>query len=416
MKKQIIIAIAISISAFSFAQKKELKAVEKAIKGNNYAEAKSALKQAESLMSAMDEKMKAQYYYLNAQALYAGGAGSMTDIDAAIESLGKVEGAYVAERNELKQTMVNTILTKGNDLYEKQDFSTSSKYFEKAYRLSKKDTTFLYYAAVTAVNVQEYDRALTLYEELKKVGYTGIEKQFYATNKETGEEEVLDKTTRDLYVKSGTHINPGERVTESKKPEIVKNVALIYITNGDNEKAIEAIKDAKAENPDDVNLILTEANIYYKMGNNEEFKKLLEKATEKDPNNAELQYNLGVLAAESGDAESAKKYYGKTMELNPSYVNAYINMAAVVLEKEKSIIEEMNNLGTSSADNKKYDELVEVRKGIYKEAVPYLEQALGLDSKNVSAASTLMNIYSILGDTAKYKEMKDKIDSINAEN
>ncbi|MGE5944644.1 MAG: hypothetical protein ACM31G_09925, partial [Flavobacteriales bacterium] len=95
MKKQIIIALAISISAFSFAQKKELKAVEKAIKGNNYAEAKSALKQAESLMSAMDEKAKAQYYYLNAQALYAGGAGSMADIDAAIESLGKVEGAYV---------------------------------------------------------------------------------------------------------------------------------------------------------------------------------------------------------------------------------------------------------------------------------------------------------------------------------
>src|SRR5690606_27696165 len=71
MKKQIIIALAISISAFSFAQKKELKAVEKAIKGNNYAEAKSALKQAESLMSAMDEKAKAQYYYLHAQALYA---------------------------------------------------------------------------------------------------------------------------------------------------------------------------------------------------------------------------------------------------------------------------------------------------------------------------------------------------------
>ncbi|WP_100611499.1 tetratricopeptide repeat protein [Confluentibacter lentus] len=416
MKKQIIIALAVSISAFSFAQKKELKAVEKAIKGNNYAEAKSALKQAESLMSAMDAKTKAEYYYLNAQALYAGGAGSMTDIDAAIESLGNVEGAYVAESNELKQTMVNSILTKGNDLYEKQDFSTSSKYFEKAYRLSEKDTTFLYYAAVTAVNVQEYDRALKLYEELKKIGYTGIEKQFYATNKETGEEDILDKAARDLYVRSGTHINPGERMTESKKPEIVKNVALIYVTNGDNEKAIAAIKDAKAESPDDINLILTEANIYFKMGNNEEFKKLLETATEKDPNNAELQYNLGVLSAESGDVENAKKYYAKSIQLNPNYVNAYINMAAVVLEKEKSIIEEMNNLGTSSADNKKYDELVEVRKVVYKEAVPYLEQAMKLDSNNVSAVSTLMNIYSILGETAKQKEMKDKLDSINTEN
>ncbi len=413
MKKQIIIAFAISISAFSFAQKKELKAVEKAIKGNNYAEAKSALKQAESLMSAMDEKTKAQYYYLNAQALYAGGAGSMADIDAAVESLGKVQGDYVAESNELKQTMANGIITKGNGFYEKKDFSTSSKYFEKAYRLSKKDTLFLYYAAVTAVNVPEYDRALTLYEELKKLGYTGIEKQYYATNKETGEEDVLEKSTRDIYVKSGTHINPGERMTESKKPEIVKNVALIYVSKGDNEKAIAAIKDARSESPNDVNLILSEANIYYKMGNNEEFKKLLQKATEMDPNNAELQYNLGVLSAEAGDAVAAKNYYDKTIQLNPEYINAYINSAALVLEKEKSIIEEMNGLGNSAKDNKRYDELIEVRKTVYKEAIPYLEKALSIDSKNVNAATTLMNIYSVLGETEKYKAMKAKVDSLN---
>lgn len=413
MKKQIIIALTLSISAFSFAQKKELKAVEKAIKGNNYAEAKSALKQAESLMSAMDDKTKAQYYYLNAQALYAGGAGSISDIDTAIESLGNVKGAYVKESDELKQNMVSTILTKGNALYENKDFSSSSKYFEKAYRLSERDTTFLYYAAATAVNVQEYDRALSLYEELKKLGYTGIEKQFYATNKETGEEDILDKTTRDLYVKSGTHSNPGERVTESKKPEIVKNVALIYVSKGDNDKALTAIKDARAESPEDVNLILSEANLYFTMGNNEEFKKLLEQATQMDPNNAELQYNLGVLSAEAGDATAAKKYYDKTIELKPEYVNAYINSAALVLEKEKALIEEMNGLGTSAKDNKRYDELVEVRKTIYKDAIPYLEKALSYEANNVSAAKTLMNIYSILGETEKHKQMKAKVDALN---
>lgn len=413
MKKQIIIALSISISAFSFAQKKELRAVEKAIKGNNYAEAKSALKQAESLMSAMDDKTKAQYYYLNAQALYAGGAGSMTDIDAAIESLGNVQGAYVKESDELKQNMVNTILTKGNALYENKDFSSSSKYFEKAYRLSERDTTFLYYAAATAVNVQEYDRALGLYEELKKLGYTGIERQFYATNKETGEEDILDKSARDLYVRSGTHLNPGERLTESKKPEIVKNVALIYVSKGDNDKAITAIKDARAESPNDVNLILSEANLYFTMGNNDEFKKLLEQATQMDPNNAELQYNLGVLSAEAGDAIAAKKYYDKTIELKPEYVNAYINSAALVLEKEKVLIDEMNGLGTSTKDNKRYDELVEVRKTIYKDAIPYLEKALSYEPNNESAAKTLMNIYSILGETEKHKEMKAKVDALN---
>ncbi|HMR15303.1 MAG TPA: hypothetical protein PKD13_02370, partial [Mariniflexile sp.] len=81
MKKQIIIAVAISLSAFSFAQKKELKEAEKALKGNNYAEAKTALKQAETMMSSMDDKLKDQYHYLHAQALYAGGAASINDIE-----------------------------------------------------------------------------------------------------------------------------------------------------------------------------------------------------------------------------------------------------------------------------------------------------------------------------------------------
>ncbi|MBU3822340.1 tetratricopeptide repeat protein [Flavobacteriaceae bacterium XHP0103] len=412
MKKQVIIALAISVSAFSFAQKKELKAVEKAIKGSNYAEAKAALQQVEPLMSQMDEKETAQFYYLKAKTLFAGGAGSINDIDLAIENIGKVEGGYETEVAELKQEMANNLLTRGNEFYNKQDYSSSSKFFEKTYRLNK-DTIFLYYAASTAVNVPEYDRALTLYEELKGLGYTGIEKEYYATNKETGEEDVLDKTTRDLYVRSGTHSNPGERMTESRKPEIVKNVALIYVSQGNNEKAIAAIQDAKEESPDDINLILSEANIYYKMGDTEKFKSLLQKATDLDPNNAELQYNLGVISGESGDVEGAKKYYKKTIELDPNYINAYINLAVTILDGEKALVDEMNGLGNSAADNKRYDELLEQRKVLYKEAIPHLDQALKIDGENVNAATTLMNIYSVLGETDKYKEMKAKVDSLN---
>ncbi|MFD0990803.1 tetratricopeptide repeat protein [Mariniflexile jejuense] len=413
MKKQITIALAITLGTFSFAQKKELKEADKAIKGSNYAEAKSALKQVEPLMSSMDDKLKDQYYLLHAQALYAGGAGTINDVDAALESLKSVSGSS-SEVTELKQTMVNGILTKGNKFYETKDYSTASKYFEKAYKLSTKDTLFLYYAAATAVNVQEFDRALSIYEELKQLGYTGIEKQYFATNVETGEEEVLDKNTRDLYVKAKSHKNPGERTTESKKPEIVKNVALIYVNKGDNEKAIAAMKEARAESPNDVNLILNEANIHYKMGNTEEFKSLLEQATQMEPNNPELQYNLGVIAAESGQPDKAKAYYEKTIELSPDYINAYINLAALILSKEEGLIKEMNGLGSSKKDDLRYDQLRAERQELYKGAVPYLVKALEIDGKNISAAKTLMNIYSILGETAKHKEMKAKVDALEA--
>ena len=148
------------------------------------------------------------------------------------------------------------------------------------------------------------------------------------------------------------------------------------------------------------------------LGNKNEFKRLIEIATEKDPDNAELQYNLGVIAAEVGDVDSAKKYYAKALELNPGYIDASNNMAVVILAQEAGIIEEMNSLGTSAADNKRYDELMEERMNVYKEAIPYLEQTLKLKPNNLQAAKTLMNIYSAIGDTAKYKEMKAKVESI----
>lgn len=415
MKKAVIIALAFSVSAFSFAQKKELKTAEKAIKSTNFAEAKAALDQAKAMMSSMDDKSKAKYYYLLGQAFYANGAGSSQDIDKALENFNMVEGAYTAEIAELKAKMTNDILTKGNEAYESKDFSKASKHFEHAYRTSTNDTLFLYYAAATAVNVQEYDRALKLYEELKNLGYTGVSTEYYATNKESGEEETLDKNTRDLYVKAGSHIKPGERKTESKKAEIVKNVALIYVSQGDNEKALTAMKDARAESPDDINLILSEANVHYKMGNTQEFKRLLEEATTMDPKNAELQYNLGVIAAESDDKESAKKYYNKAIELDPNYVNAYINMSALVLSREEPLIEEMNGLGTSKEDDKRYEELKTERQQLYKDAIPYLAKALEIDAKNINAAKTLMNIYSVTGDTANYKVLKAKVEELEAQ-
>lgn len=413
MKNQVIIALAFSMGIFAFAQKKELRTAEKAIKGNNYAEAKTVLDQAKSMESSMDDKQKAEYYYLYGQALYANGAGSSEDFDVALENLDKVNGSLQQEVKDLKNDMINKLVERSNKAYESKNYAGSSDYFEKIYRLSPKDTTYLYYAASTAINVPDYDRALVLYEELKNLGYTGIEKEYLAVNMETQKEEPFQsKEMRDLSVKAKTHIKPTEKLSESKKAEIVKNIALIYKSTGDDEKAITALKDARKENPDDLNLLLVEADLQLKSGNRDAFKALMEEATTKDPNNSELQYNLGVIAAESGDKDSAKKYYDKAIELNPEYVNAYINSAALILGEEEVFVKEMNGLGNSKKDNLRYDELKEARQQLYRDAMPYLVKALKVKPDNIDAAKTLMNIYSILGDTPNYKEMKAKVDSL----
>ncbi|MDG5492889.1 tetratricopeptide repeat protein [Psychroserpens sp. SPM9] len=423
MKKLIVVALALLVSTLSFAQKNELKDAEKAIKSGNYADAKSAIQSAEALIGGADDKMKAKFYFLKGKAFYATGSVSNDDIGTAVESFDKAKAIeasagklkYTKEIDEIKTTMLNTVLTKAQAALQNKEYMKSSAGFEKAYKMSPKDTLYLYYAASTAVTAQDYVTSLKFYEELRDLGYNGEGYQYYAMKKETGEEELFDNMVlRDAAVKTGEYIVPRNKKTPSKYAEIVKNIALIHLSNGDNEKALDAMKVARDQNPDDLGLLISEANVQLKMGNKIRFKELMEEATTKDPNNAELQYNLGVIAAEGGENEAARKYYEKAIALDPSYADAYNNMAVLILGTEKEIVEEMNSLGTSSADNKRYDELRAERTKIYEAAVPYLETALKLKPNSINAAQTLMNIYSATSQTDKFKAMKAKVEELQA--
>lgn len=348
MKKYFVLAIALTLGFSVVAQKKELKSANKEIDKGDFEKAGIALDAAEALIGSMDEKYKSQYYLLRSVYYLKNGDPDFYTIKKSIEAL-KLATAP-AQKEEVKTQIQNLkahLVNKGSSLLQKEDYKTSSDYFESAYKLAPNDTVYLFYAASTAVNAKLYDRSLAMYEELRSLGYTGIEQNYLATNKDTQVEELFgSKVLRDLSVKSKTHVNPKDETTKSKFPEIIKNIALIYVQNGENEKALQAMAVARAEAPDDLNLLLTEANVYYSMGNTLKFKELLEVAIQQDPMNPELQYNLGVISSETDDFESSKKYYLKAIELNPDYVNAYINLAALILGQEESILDQMNSLGS----------------------------------------------------------------------
>ena len=132
----------------------------------------------------------------------------------------------------------------------------------------------------------------------------------------------------------------------------------------------------------------------------------MSEALEKDPNNAVLYYNLGVVNADQGDSASARTFYEKAIALDPKMENAYLNLVAIILENESTIVEQMNGLGNSRADNIKYDELKQQRETLYKECVPVLKQLISLDETNLEAVQTLRNIYGTIGDNQGFMEMK----------
>lgn len=188
---------------------------------------------------------------------------------------------------------------------------------------------------------------------MKDLNYRGVETQYTAVNKESGETENFgSEQQRDLMVKAGSHSDPKVEKTPPKSPDIAEKIALIYMQKGEDQKALDAMSDARAENPDDVELMKNEAELYRKLDMNEEYEAAMDKIIAKDPNNADLLVNLGISANNAGDSAKAIEYYKKALAIDPANSVANLNTAVAILARDKELVEQMNSLGTSAADNK----------------------------------------------------------------
>jgi tetratricopeptide (TPR) repeat protein len=278
------------------------------------------------------------------------------------------------------------------------------------YQLDKKDLERLYIAAEYALRAQEYDKAIEYYNELNALKYTGEATTYIAKSKVNDEYNAFSSLSeRDLAVKLGTHTDPKVEKTPSRRGIIYKNILESYIGKNDISGAKKAIVDARLANPDDTSLVLAEADLYLKTEDYVTYKKLIAEVLAKEPNNADLFFNLGVISSKAKDGQAeAEKNYLKAIEIDPKYKNAYVNLAVLKLEGETKLLDQMNKLGTSPADNKKYDILKVKRLGLYKAALPYLEKAEELFTGDPNIKSTLLNVYNALDMTEKAKALKAK--------
>ena len=289
--------------------------------------------------------------------------------------------------------MIGEVSQRGADLYNAKDYKNATKDFYTTFLLSPKDTAFLYNAAVSAFIAKEYDSSLKYYRILKDIGYTGVATQYFATSKATGKVENLgSKTQRDLMVKAKQYSNPEDKLSKSKKADVIKNIALILKEQGKTDEAILAVQEARKASPGDLNLLLTEADLYIKLKRMDKFGELMEDAVKMDPKNPVLYYNLGVVNFNQNRIEDAKKYYSKAIELKPDYTDAYMNIAVAILSKDTKIVEEMNK---NLSNDKKYAELEKKRLNLYKEVLPFLEKADEL-KRSPETVRTLLNIYENL--------------------
>lgn len=418
--KYVLLASALLISVSNFAQKNEIKAAEKALKSGNAVEAKTLLQQAEPLLAAATDAEKAQFLFVKGNIALdlatksietsknlSEAAKAFQDLVAAEKATGKSKYTSQATTsiNDIKNKLVNSAVEKGTA----KNYKEAAALLKQVYDLDTADLEKLYYAASYAVNGSDYDTALSYYKELKDKNYSGEGTSYYAKSLITDQEEMFGtKAERDKMVAIKSHKDPRDEKIPSKKGEIYKNIALIYVQQGKNDEAKKSLLDARAANPDDTSLAMAEADLYLKLEDYAMYKKIVTEVLEKNPNDADLLYNLGVISSKTNGTD-AEAYYKKAIAIKPDYTNAYLNLAILKLDGEKAIIDEMNKLGTSEKDNKRYEVLKTKREGIFKEALPYLEKAYELNPANEDVSATLLNVYGALEMTAEKKALKAKL-------
>ena len=433
--KYLILVSAALISAGTFAQKDELKTLKKIYSketqsASDLVDFKTNLTKVEGLATEEGDKVYANFYksmlpfmeltvlgntvnpaqmgdFVNPNTI----SNLVTGLNTTLAYESKVgKPIFTKDIEETKKTFQPMFLNYAIDLGNQKKYKESASVLYSLYQLDKKDADKLFYAASYATNAQDYDLALQYYNELKAINYSGEAILYYATNKGSKKEESFPSPKeRILFINGGTHEKPRDEKIPSKRGEIYKNIALILVQKGKTEEAKAAVQEARKTNPEDNSLLLTEANLYLESKDFVTYKKLITEALEKQPNNADLVFNLGVISYNNNEKIEAEKYYKRAIEIDPKYANAYLNLAILKLEPEKGLIDKMNKLGTSPADNKKYEVLKKQRQDVFKSVIPYLEKAVELNDKNADVNKTLLNVYSALDMTDKAKALKLKM-------
>lgn len=245
---------------------------------------------------------------------------------------------YTDDINETLSFFKPLLSNAGFQLITANQFKQASEIFYFLYNLDKKNGLNLDNAARLAYQAEDYILAEKLFDEYIESDYFKTGVLYYATNLASGVEEFFsDKSSRSKVLTLKTHEKPRDVKVNDNSAEVYKITADLSSFNGNKEKA----------------------------------KKYFELALEKTPNDTDL---LRLVS------------------------NFHLQLGYDKIKNEESLINELNK----NVDNKKFfNEIMEKRKNLFRDALPNFEAAYTFDNENTAAKEILKATYEIL-------EMKDK--------
>ncbi|MFN0729966.1 tetratricopeptide repeat protein [Polaribacter gochangensis] len=407
MKKQILLVALGLFTVTAFSQKDELKTAEKAIKKQDFTTAITAINSAEGLIANADDKLKSKFYFLKGQAF--GGKKDYEKAAKAYNELFEFEKSTGRERYSddalpLLNTLKEEVNKKAFALNDAKNYKEAAKTFYLRYTLDKKDTLFLSNAAQLALQAQDLDASFVYYKELKDLGYTGVKKVYGAIDKETNKKITFNsKAEMNLMMKTGKYINNSITNSPSKRNDILKNLVTILTRQKKFNEAIALIQELRKIEPDNLELLKSEAFIYNDLNQPEKFAELMKEAAKKDPNNPTLFFNIGIVNYNAKNIEEAEHYFTKALELKSDFPKANWMLANTLILKDTELVTKMNDLPISDTEN--YNKYKAERKKLFNKVLPILIKADKAD-RSSETVRVLIGVYEQLEMTDKASELR----------
>ncbi|RQO29756.1 hypothetical protein DBR32_14315 [Taibaiella sp. KBW10] len=170
--------------------------------------------------------------------------------------------------------------------------------------------------------------------------------------------------------------------------DIYRVAAMSYGEQKNTAKQLALIESAKKKFPGNKDIAADELNYYVVQGKEDLLTKKFEEAVVQDPNNAQFVSNLGILyrnmamGKEGKVPENAEELYKKSetslkkaVQLESGNAIYQYQLGNMFVQKADYIATKMNALGSTKADNLKYDGFVTLRNSYLKEALAPFEAA-----------------------------------------
>jgi tetratricopeptide (TPR) repeat protein len=185
---------------------------------------------------------------------------------------------------------------------------------------------------------------------------------------------------------------------------VYSTLTTLYKKDNRDADARKLLDDAVMKFPNNINLLIAQLNYYLAEDKFAEAIDKINKAIELDPRNDQLYVAAGLAydkmsadikinpADKMNFMDKSRAMYLKATEINDKNLNAWNNLGSTYVDEANSIIKEMNALGNSAADSKKYDELNVKKVSAFTKAKPFIEKALSLDPTNEALKRVMMKI------------------------